>query len=105
MFEGISMENHLKNMDVSVQANPVRGSGEYEEPEGDLEQAIAHLWRNLFHMDKISRNDNFFELGGNSLLGMDLSEMFSTRLALEVSVLDIFQHPTIGEIAQVIVSQ
>ena len=99
------MENHLNNMDVSDQANLVSGSCEHEEPQGDLEQAIAQLWKEVFRIDRAGRNDNFFELGGNSLLGMDLSEMFATRLALEIPVLEIFQHPTIAEIAQVIASQ
>jgi hypothetical protein len=94
------MENHLNNVNISVQAGTPRASGEYEEPQGNLEQAIAQLWKELFHLDKIGRNDNFFELGGNSLLGMDLSEMFTTRLALEVPVLAIFQYPTIAEIAR-----
>lgn len=96
------MENYLNNMDMSAQASAAHGSGEYEEPHGDLEQAIAQLWKDLFHLDRVGRNDNFFELGGNSLLGMDLSEMFISHLALEVPVLAIFQHPTIREIAQVI---
>lgn len=99
------MESHLNNLEVSTRENLIRGSSEYEEPQGDLEQAIAQLWKDLFHVDRVGRSDNFFELGGNSLSGMDLSEMFATRLSLEVPVLAIFQHPTIGEIAQVIESQ
>lgn len=99
------MERHFNNVDISAQENAARRNSEYEEPQGDLEQAIAQLWKDLFHVDRVSRNDNFFELGGNSLLGMDLSEMFTICLALEVPVLTIFQHPTIGEIARVIASQ
>lgn len=99
------MESTLNNMDGSSHTNPVLRSSEYDDPQGDLEQAIAQLWKDLFHLDEIGRDDNFFELGGNSLLGMDLSEMFATRLALEVPALMIFQHPTIAEIAQVIESE
>ena len=99
------MESHLNNLDVSTRENLVRRDSEYEEPQGELEQAIAQLWKDLFHVDRVGRNDNFFELGGNSLLGMDLSEIFTTCLSLEVPILTIFQHPTIAEIAQVIQSQ
>jgi hypothetical protein len=98
------MEEHPNNMGVSGQANQVCGTGAHEETIGDLEQAIAELWMELFHLDQIGRNDNFFELGGNSLLGMDLSEMLAARLAIEIPVLMIFQHPTIAEIARVIAS-
>ena len=99
------MERQFNTAGVSAEENPVSASNQYEEPRGDLEQAIAHLWQDVFHVDRIGRNDNFFELGGNSLLGMNLSEMFATRLGLEVPVLAIFQHPTIGEISQVIASR
>jgi hypothetical protein len=99
------MESHLNNMDMSGREERVRTSSEYEEPQGELEQAIAQLWKDLFHLDRVGRNDNFFELGGNSILGMDLSEMLTTRLSLEVPILAIFQRPTIAEIAQVMESQ
>jgi Phosphopantetheine attachment site len=85
------MEPALGNRDI-----------EYEEPQGELEEAIAQVWKEAFKLEKIGRNDNFFWLGGNSLLGMDLSEMLTTRLALEISVLTIFQYPSIREVASLI---
>ena len=75
---------------------------EYEEPQGELEQAIAGLWREAFKLETVGRHDNFYELGGNSLLGMDLSEMFLTHMAIEVPVLTIFQYPTVRELAEVV---
>ena len=99
------MQEDLNKLEVSNQVTAELGGGVYEEPQGELEQAIAQLWRELFRLDKVGRNDNFFELGGNSLSGMDLSEMLTTRLAIEVPVLAIFQHPTVREIAKVIALQ
>lgn len=99
------MERHFNDAEVAIKQSGKLERSEHEEPRGELERAIAKLWQHLFHADWIGRNDNFFELGGNSLLAMDLSEMFDAHLALEVPVLMIFQHPTVGEIAQVIASQ
>lgn len=99
------METQFNNLGAPTRENTVVETGNYEQPQGDLERSIAQLWQDVFHLDRIGRNDNFFELGGNSLLGMDLSDLFATRLALEVPVLAIFQHPTIREIAQTIASQ
>ena len=99
------MTETTNSLFVLSSTDAVPGGVEYEEPRGDLENVIAQLWRELFRMDKIGRNDNFFELGGNSLLGMDLSEMFASRLALEIPALAIFQNPTIAETAQFIKSQ
>lgn len=96
------MEPELNNTNVSDQADAVIDGSAYEEPQGKLEQAIAQLWMELFRLEKVGRNDNFFELGGNSLMGMDLSEMFTFRLGLEVPVLEIFRYPTVGELAQFI---
>lgn len=78
---------------------------EYEEPQGELEQAIAQLWKEVFGLNRVGRNDNFFELGGNSFLGMNLSESFTFRLGADVPVLLIFQYPSIRELAEVIGSE
>lgn len=89
------------NSDVEMPAAGTASAG-HEAPQGKLEEGIAELWRELFHLDEVSRNANFFELGGNSLLGMDLSEMFSARLAIDVPVVVLFQYPTIREMAEVV---
>lgn len=96
------MEATASNMDALVSSNTALTSSEYEEPQGELEKAIAQLWKELFHLDRVGRNDNFFELGGNSLLGMDLSESFSSRLGADVPVLLIFQHPSVRDLAEVV---
>jgi aryl carrier-like protein len=101
-LERLAMEIHHKDRDIPGSADEARRSGEYEEPQGDLERQIAQLWNDLFHLENVGRNDNFFELGGNSVLAMDLSEMYATRLGLEVPALAIFQHPTIVAMAQLI---
>ena len=93
------MDDRLDDSLASTNININSARAGLEEPQGELEQAIAKLWEELFQRGKVGRHDNFFELGGNSLLGMDLSEMFSARLGLEVPVLSIFQHPTVAEIA------
>ena len=72
---------------------------EYEEPQGDIEQAIAGAWREVFGLERVGRNDNFFELGGNSLLGMDLADLLATRLAIELPVVTLFMNPTVRQIA------
>ena len=95
------MSGNSGDMEVVPPGNAVPEGGMYEAPQGELEQAIAVLWKELFHLDKVSRNDNFFELGGNSLLGMDLSEMLSSRLAIQLPVLLIFQQPTVRELAAI----
>src|SRR6202041_200574 len=49
------------------------GERAYEAPEGPIETAIAAIWSELLHLERIGRHDNFFELGGLSLLAVSLS--------------------------------
>jgi hypothetical protein len=98
------MDNALKDMDVLASANTAPEQCVHAEPHGELEAEIAQLWRAAFRLETIGRDDNFFGLGGNSLLGMELSELFATRLALEIPVVLIFQNPTIRELASLIES-
>jgi aryl carrier-like protein len=74
----------------------------FEEPREGLEEAVARVWRDVFRVERLGRNDNFFELGGNSLLGMDLTELLATRLGISVSVVMLFQNPTIRGLAEAV---
>ncbi len=76
-----------------------RGDEVYEDPQGEVEIALAQVWRDAFHLEKISRHDNFFGLGGNSLLGMELTEMLATRLDIQIPVVALFQYPSVRELA------
>ncbi|WP_240326468.1 AMP-binding enzyme, partial [Pseudomonas syringae] len=40
----------------------------YEAPQGEVEQAIAGIWQELLHVERVGRHDGFLELGGHSLL-------------------------------------
>jgi hypothetical protein len=74
----------------------------YEEPQGEMEVALAQVWKDAFRVEKIGRNDNFFGLGGNSLLGMELTEMLAIRVGIQVPVVVLFQYPTVREMAEII---
>lgn len=42
----------------------------YEAPVGEVERALAEIWAELLHVERVGRQDNFFELGGHSLLAV-----------------------------------
>ncbi len=44
----------------------------YEAPQGELEQTLATIWRDVLHLERIGRHDNFFELGGDSILTLQI---------------------------------
>ncbi|KAF9994856.1 hypothetical protein BGZ65_009508, partial [Modicella reniformis] len=72
---------------------------EYEEPQGEIETTIAHIWAELLHLDRVSRNDNFFALGGHSLLAVQVIERLR-RVGLAFPIRALFKTPTLSVLAR-----
>lgn len=72
---------------------------EYEAPQGESEQAVAGIWRDLLHIDRIGRNDNFFDLGGHSILAMQVVTRIRSRMGTDVPIKTIFDHPTLKQLS------
>ncbi|KAG0354049.1 hypothetical protein BGZ54_001887, partial [Gamsiella multidivaricata] len=72
---------------------------DYEEPRGETETALAGIWAELLHLDRVSRNDNFFMLGGHSLLAVQMIERLRL-IGLSLSVKALFATPTLAALAQ-----
>ncbi|HEX2202009.1 MAG TPA: amino acid adenylation domain-containing protein [Longimicrobium sp.] len=68
-------------------------------PQGELERTIAAVWQELLGLKSVGVNDNFFEIGGHSLLLAQLHEKLRETLGREVSMVDLFQYPTISALA------
>ncbi len=74
---------------------------EYEAPQGEVEIAIAAIWQDLLHVERVGRHDHFFEMGGHSLLAVKLIErMRQIDLAADVRVL--FGQPTLAALASAV---
>ena len=69
-----------------------------------MEAQIAQVWCLLFQVEKLSVTANFFELGGHSLMVMRMLSMLR-QANFDVSVTDMFSHPTIESLAALIVRQ
>ncbi|MDC0749710.1 non-ribosomal peptide synthetase [Polyangium mundeleinium] len=67
--------------------------------EGELEQAIAAIWRQVLQTTRIGRDDNFFDLGGNSLLAMRVYAELREQLHIDLPAVALFQYPTVGALA------
>ncbi|HEX6910892.1 MAG TPA: non-ribosomal peptide synthetase, partial [Longimicrobium sp.] len=68
-------------------------------PQGELEVAIAGVWREVLGLAAVGVNDSFFEIGGHSLLVARLQERLHGALGREVSMVDLFQYPTVAALA------
>lgn len=72
----------------------------YVAPSSEIEQAIATIWQEVLHLEKVGINDNFFDLGGHSLLIVQVHIQLQKIGHRNLSLVEIFQHPTIKSLAQ-----
>jgi acyl carrier protein len=72
----------------------------YVAPAGIVEQRLAGIIAPLLHVDRVGANDNFFLLGGHSLLGTQLVTRIGEAFGVELSLLSLFDHPTLAGMAR-----
>ncbi|MEG4440643.1 amino acid adenylation domain-containing protein [Microcoleus sp. AT9_B5] len=72
----------------------------YVAPQTDIEQAIATVWQQVLHLEKVGVDDNFFDLGGHSLLMAQAHSKLREVVARDVSMIEMFKYPTISSLAQ-----
>ena len=68
-------------------------------PQTQLERAIAAVWQQALHLDRVGTDENFFELGGHSLLMVQVHSKLRETLGRDISMVEMFQHPTVGSLA------
>ncbi|QFY07531.1 amino acid adenylation domain-containing protein [Nonomuraea phyllanthi] len=73
-----------------------------EPPAAGLEERLARLWCDLLGLERVGRDDNFFDLGGHSMLVVRLQALLREELGCELSVIDLFQSPTVAALAAAI---
>jgi len=68
-------------------------------PRTPIEERLIRILTPLLRVEKIGLNDNFFFLGGHSLLGTQLVTRINRTFNVEMTLLNLFEHPTVAEIA------
>ena len=68
-------------------------------PQTELEQAIATVWQQVLHVEKVGMHDNFFDLGGHSLLMVRVQSQLEEVLNKTVSMIELFKYPTIRSLS------
>eukprot|EP01052_Picozoa_sp_SAG31_P018909 SAG31_NODE_1358_length_8643_cov_11.893375_5_plen_937_part_00 len=69
-------------------------------PTSRLEEVIMACWIKMLETDNVGKNENFFEVGGHSLLAGKLIGELTSVYGLNVSVLDLYEYPTIASLAK-----
>jgi amino acid adenylation domain-containing protein len=78
-------------------------------PRTPTEERVAGILAPLLGLSTVGVEDNFFFLGGNSLLGTQVIARLRETFGVEVSLLALFDHPTVagiaGEVEQLIIAK
>ncbi|HYW19656.1 MAG TPA: amino acid adenylation domain-containing protein [Nodularia sp. (in: cyanobacteria)] len=92
------------NGKVELHALPAPASPDlaanYQAPQSEVEKSIAKVWKQVLKLEKVGINDNFFDLGGHSLLVVEVNNKLRKILQRDLSIVDIFQNPTIKSLAE-----
>jgi amino acid adenylation domain-containing protein len=71
----------------------------YIAPESAIAQALASIWQEVLHLERIGIDDNFFAIGGDSLRASLMISRVQTQLQRQLSLQDCFQLPTLRDLA------
>lgn len=78
---------------------------ETDQPRNDIEQRIAHAWKDLLNLKQVGIHDDFFALGGHSLLAVQLFARIERDLGMRLPITTLFHAGTIAQLSDIVLSQ
>jgi hypothetical protein len=79
-------ENTLKN-------------GSFEAPRSLVEERLAGILTALLNLEQVGADENFFQMEGHSLLGAQVIARVRDTFGVELSLRNLFDHPTLREMS------
>jgi amino acid adenylation domain-containing protein len=70
----------------------------YVGPRNRIEEILISIWQDVLNVEEIGINDNFFDAGGASIQSLEMVAK-ANMSGLRLSVENIFEYQTIGELA------
>jgi acyl carrier protein len=67
--------------------------------------AIVAAWRDVLQVDHVGLDDNFFDIGGDSSLMLQIRDLLQAWLGRELSMIELFEYPTVGELAAYVTAE
>ena len=101
----LTANGKLDRRALPIPESPEDATQAHQPPEGDIEQAVARIWREVLNVEHVGRHSNFFELGGHSLLATRVVTRIGDELDLELSLRTLFDQPTVRGLSESIVRE
>jgi amino acid adenylation domain-containing protein len=70
-----------------------------ELPRNELESVIAQAWKEALGVEQVGLDQNFLDLGAHSLMVAEVHMQLQQSLGREISLVDMFQFPTVRALA------
>jgi amino acid adenylation domain-containing protein len=79
------------------------GISAYQPPRNEVEERLCALFADVLGLPRVGVDQSFFDLGGHSLLGMRVLAGLRSLFAVEVGIADLFENPTVADLARLAV--
>ena len=93
-----SVDAVLAAVDGATRPRPDTGQA-FVPPRGERERAIAAIWCDVLHLDRVGTRDRFTDLGGSSIQLVRVHGLLLSQLGIDLDITTLFQHPTVAELA------
>ncbi|MET0465116.1 MAG: condensation domain-containing protein, partial [Chitinophagaceae bacterium] len=85
---------------IEMETADMMSATSYQAPRNRTEQVLSEIWHDILgHV--VGVKDNFFQVGGHSLMATRMVSQIRTRLEAEISIRELFLHPTIESLAMI----
>lgn len=71
-------------------------------PEGEVEEKLAEIWKDVLGVPAVGRDENFFDLGGHSLLVVTLLRRIENEFGRRPTLAEFFRAPSIEGLARLL---
>ena len=83
---------------------PISRQRGYVAPETEIERQLCEIWQTVLRLERVGATDHFFSIGGDSILSLTIVGHAISK-GLPVRVRDMFQAPTVRELAHLLVDR
>ena len=72
----------------------------YREPQTEVEEVMAGIWRDVLKVERVVAEDNFFELGGHSLLATRVVSRIREVFQIELPLRAFFEEKSLADLSR-----